>query len=178
VSLLARVTAILVARAMPHAVIGAAALAVHGVPRATGDVDVLVTDPSCLRDDLWEPLTPAGVQVEIRRGDATDPLAGVVRFSAAGEPTVDLIVGRHGWQGEVLGRAVSTAIGDATVPVVQAADLILLKLYAGGPQDAWDVDQLLDVVPGLVREIDARIPALPDDSVALWQRILAQRSRP
>jgi hypothetical protein len=29
------------------------------------------------------------------------------------------------------------------VPVATAGDLIALKLYAGGPQDAWDVEHLL-----------------------------------
>jgi hypothetical protein len=72
------VSALLDRRGVPHAVIGAVALAVHGVPRATADVDVLVTDPRCLDATWWESFVAAGATVDVRRGDAEDPLAGVV----------------------------------------------------------------------------------------------------
>ena len=43
-SLLARVSALLERRGTEHALIGAAALAAHGVPRATADLDILVVE--------------------------------------------------------------------------------------------------------------------------------------
>lgn len=55
------------------------------------------------------------------------------------------------------------------------ADLVLLKLYAGGPQDAWDIDQLLDVDTTFAREVEARIPALPEGCAALWRRVVGDR---
>jgi hypothetical protein len=64
------------------------------------------------------------------------------------------------------------------VPVVTAPDFVLLKLYAGGPQDAWDVDQLLDVEPAIAARVEAVIAALPADSIRLWRQILANRSTP
>lgn len=57
-----------------------------------------------------------------------------------------------------------------------AADLVLLKLYAGGPQDAWDVHQLLDANPSLRGEVAGLSNALPDDCRALWRRILGERA--
>lgn len=57
-----------------------------------------------------------------------------------------------------------------------AADLVLLKLYAGGPQDAWDVDQLLDAVPTIETDVTAALPALPTSCARLWRRILADRA--
>ena len=63
----------------------------------------------------------------------------MVRFGAPGESPIDVVVGKFGWQRRVLERA--EPMGE--LPVVRAADLILLKLYAGGPQDAWDIQQLL-----------------------------------
>jgi hypothetical protein len=174
-SLLARVSALLERRGTEHAVIGAAALAAHGVPRATADLDLLVVEPTCLDDSTWGELRGSDVQVEIRRGDASDPLAGVVRISAEAESTIDIIVGKQGWQRDLLRRSRPTRIGDAPVSVVEAADLVLLKLFAGGPQDAWDVDQLLDVDDAIAPQVEARLADLPQDCGVLWARIRAQR---
>jgi hypothetical protein len=175
-SLLARVSALLGRRGIEHAVIGAAALAVHGVPRATADLDILVVGTDCLDDSTWEELRGSGIQVETRWGDATDPLAGVVRVTAEGESAIDVIVGRYEWQRDLLRRSRLAQMGDASVSVVEAADLVLLKLFAGGPQDAWDVDQLLDVDDAIAQRVEARLPDLPPECGALWARIRAQRA--
>ena len=174
-SLLRDVVRILSERGVRHALIGAASLAAHGVARATADLDLLAVDPACLAHTLWAPLRSAGVEVTVRRGDDADPLAGVVRIRAKGDPTVDVIVGKAAWQADVLQRASPTRVGDARVPVVSAADLVLLKLYAGGPQDAWDVDQLLDAGADIRGEIESRLSQLPPECATLWRRILAQR---
>jgi hypothetical protein len=175
--LLQRVSALLARHRIDHAVIGAAALAAHGVARATVDLDLLAIDPACLEARIWEELRSTGVHVEIRHGDEQDPLGGVVRFAAADERTVDLIVGKHAWQRELLARSTPMRMGGSAIPVVRAADLILLKLYAGGPQDAWDVDQLLDLDLMLAAEVEERLGALPAECAELWRRILAQRTR-
>jgi predicted nucleotidyltransferase len=175
-TLLAQVSGLLARRGIHHAVIGAAALAAHGVARATVDLDLLATDPACLDEQAWEDLRSTGAAVEIRRGDEVDPLAGVVRVVLKDEPPIDLIVGKHSWQHELLGRATPIRIADAEVPMVGAADLILLKLYAGGPQDAWDIDQLLDLDPSVVTEVEAALGSLPEECTLLWRRIRAQRA--
>lgn len=159
-----------------HALIGATACAVHGVTRSTEDVDFLVTDRRCLEAATWKEVADAGATVDIRRGDADDPLQGVVRLGTTDGVQVDVIVGRGGWQNDVLRRAQSVAFLEGTLPVATAADLVLLKLYAGGPQDAWDVDQLLDAVPTLAAEVPAALPALPASCTRLWERILAGRT--
>jgi hypothetical protein len=46
-----------------------------------------------------------GIEVEIRRGDADDPLAGVVRLASPGNRPADLVVGRSAWQARTLERA-------------------------------------------------------------------------
>lgn len=173
-SLLAEVERTLARRGIDHAVIGATALAAHGVLRATGDLDLLVLDPTCLTEPVWEELRSYGAEVEIRRGDAADPLAGVVRVAAKSEATIDVIVGRSRWQRDLLHRATPAPIGDISIPVVQAADLVLLKLYAGGPRDAWDIDQLLEAVPSIAAEVESRLSELPRECKALWQRIRDQ----
>ena len=146
----------------------------HGVSRATRDVDVLVVDAACLSPVTWATLERDGVAVTIRSGSADDPLAGVVRLTTSDEPPIDLIVGRERWQAQALDRATACTIDDLVVPVATPADLVLLKLYAGGPQDAWDILQLLEAVDraALVAEVEAALPDLPEDSRRLWARLV------
>ena len=78
------------------------------------------------------------------------------------------MVGRHAWQDAILQRAIR--MGDQTLRVVDAADLVLLKLYAGGSQDRWDIEQLLalDTSGGLARLVDERAAPLPLRMRELW----------
>jgi len=174
VTLLERVAGILSERGVRHALIGAAALAVHGVSRSTLDQDLLVHDRRVLEPDFWISLTGEAV-VDLRRGDSDDPLAGVVRVSQDSERLVDVVVGRHVWQQDVLARAV--AIGDEPLLVVQRPDLILLKLYAGGSQDNWDIEQLLavDSSAATLAAVDAHVALLPARSRDIWASL---RPRP
>lgn len=169
-SLLDEVSSTLEAAGIRHALIGALALAVHGINRATVDLDLFVADASCLRPEIWADLQSRGIAVDIRKGDWTDPLAGVVRFQAPGENPLDVVVGKLAWQARLLDRA--EPVGGT--PVVRAADLTLLKLYAGGPQDAWDVQQLLarPFREDLIREVESRLPELPEEGRDLWKKIL------
>lgn len=154
------------------ALIGASAMAIHGVSRATLDIDLLVTDARVLSASFWEGLR-LSVAPDIRAGDADDPLAGVVRLCADGDRDVDVVVGRGEWNAEVIVRADAATFGGVIVPAVRPADLILLKLYAGGSQDRWDIEQLLagpDRVE-LVREVETRLPLLPARSTRLWRTL-------
>lgn len=75
-------------------------------------------------------------------------------------------------------RALPAEVDGVPVPVDRPADLVLLKLYAGGPQDAWDIDQLLASADArdVAREVESRIGELPEDARALWRRV--NRLRP
>jgi hypothetical protein len=163
-------------RSIPFAVIGAAAMAVHGVSRGTRDVDLLTVSTQCLDSATWETLHAAGIQAETRRGDAADPLAGVVRFTVPGEFPLDLVVGKGLWQERVVARARIATIEDVEVPVVQPAGLVLLKLYAGGPQDAWDIEQLLAGPDreAVMARVESEVAALPPDCRRLWERLRSQ----
>jgi hypothetical protein len=175
VSLLDRVRHLLSAQNVAHAVIGAAALAIHGVSRATMDLDVLVVDRRVLMPTFWDPMG-ADVSVDIRVGDDDDPLAGVVRISLLSDRPVDVVVGRDRWQETVLANAV--CVGTGQLPVAEPTDLILLKLYAGGSQDRWDIEQLLAIhSPGLVEAVDRRVSVLPARSRALWDALRASPQR-
>ncbi len=167
-TLLERVVGILQRQQIPHALIGAGALAVHGVSRSTLDQDLLAMDVRALDGGVWRELSE--VEIDVRRADDSDPLAGAVRFRAAGERDVDLVLGRGEWQREVLARAQIVRLGRLDVPVVTASDLILLKLYAGGSQDKWDIEQVLaaDRTGDVRRQVEARLAALPSRCRELW----------
>lgn len=166
-TLLQDVAAVLAEQGVAHALIGAAALAAHGVSRSTVDQDLLVVDRRVLDRPFWARL-PQDVTVDARRGEDDDPLAGVVRISREGERDVDVVVGRHKWQADIVARAV--AIEGSRLRVAERADLILMKLYAGGSQDRWDIEQLLAIDPKgtTISAVDARAGALPARSRELW----------
>jgi hypothetical protein len=116
--------------------VGALAVAVHGYPRATDDVDLLT------RLDLKEAqkrLAAHGVETVLRRGDVLEGdfpcLQGVldgVRFDVL--PQLVTIQ----WD-----DAVSLPMGGTVLRVVDLDGLIRLKLRAGGPQDLMDAAHLL-----------------------------------
>jgi hypothetical protein len=148
-------------------------MAVHGVSRSTRDLDLFTLTVECLESSMWLPLAASGIETRLHRGDADDPLAGVARFTAGGDDPVDLIVGKSRWQADIVGRSRETSVEGARIPVADVSDLIALKLYAGGPQDAWDIEQLLAATDraALAAAVEALLPQLPDDARTLWTRI-------
>ncbi|HSK80172.1 MAG TPA: hypothetical protein VLQ45_27205 [Thermoanaerobaculia bacterium] len=149
-------------------------MAVHGLNRTTLDADLMALDPACLDRQTWTDLNAQGVDVEITKGDLTDPLAGVARFETPGQPPVDLVIGKFTWQREMIERAPLRSYADLELPILGPADLILLKLYAGGPQDAWDILQVLEGPDRerLIEVVERELPRLPERCSALWKRVL------
>lgn len=156
------------------AVIGASAMAVRGVVRSTLDVDLLTTDRRVLRRDLWDSLRASGCEVEIRFGDASDPLVGIAVISAEDERPVDVIVGEAPWQARIIDEASSAVVQGSTVFVASLVGVVLLKLYAGGPQDRWDIEQLLtaaDTRDAVEREVSRRLDDLPQRARRTWEEL-------
>jgi hypothetical protein len=160
------------ARHVSCAVMGGAALAVHGVARATVDIDLLTAAGEVLHPGFWAGLG-APLPPEIRRGDADDPIAGVCRWVST-DPPVDLIVGKGSWIEPALTRREWLTVEGLRLPVVTAADLVLLKLAAGGPQDLLDVRLLLARDPGPLRgEVEKSLSLLPPQAAAAWASIVS-----
>jgi hypothetical protein len=175
VTLLASVAATLESAGIAFALIGAGALAVHRVARATGDLDLLTVAPESLSPATWRALREQGVEVEIRVAEPGDPLAGVVRISSGSAPPVDLVVGDRAWQRRAIERAEPRRLQGARVPIVRAADLVLLKLYAAGPQDLWDIQRLLDAAPdkeSLLAAVESGLADLGESARAAWRQVL------
>ena len=158
------------------AVIGAAAMAAHGVARATMDVDLLLVGRASFECDAWEALRRSGVEVEIRPGSPDDPLVGVVRLRRNEDLPVDVIVGSAPWQRRAIDRAASIELLGTRAPVASARDLILLKLFAGSPQDKWDIARLLAASPDpdLARGVERELTELPRECSNTWRSIVEQ----
>jgi hypothetical protein len=161
-----------------HAVIGAVSLAVHGAPRYSDDLDILVTDTSVLDPSFWvgADITPT----QIRRGNWDDPLAGLVDFpTPPGEIPVQLVVGK-GYAPRV---ALETAEANAMLqcPVVSPLGLALLKLEAGGIRDLQDLvalDEAQRILTGwpMLQALEPHITKLSRNAQSAWNRLLGMIS--
>jgi hypothetical protein len=156
------------------AVIGATAMAAHGVARATMDIDLLLVGRSALDSPAWAEMSIVGVAVDVRKGGPDDPLEGVVRLCREPEASIDVIVGAEPWQQRAIDRAETAELFGVRAPIATAVDLILLKLYAGSPQDRWDIVRLLrsSNAVELTGRVAAEVPLLPTDCLELWESIM------
>ena len=169
----AEVIAYLDSRGVACALIGGVALGAHGVARATLDVDVLVADRAVLDPGFWSALhTPS--PPEIRHGDPDDPLEGVVRLGGGAEP-IDIVVGHQPWTTRVLERRVFLQFAGSRLPLVDRADLIILKLFAAGPQDLVDVQLLLAAEPTVTATVEGRLAEAPARVRAAWTELRSKR---
>ena len=174
-SVLHEVVAFLLKRETLHALIGAAAMAVHGVARSTLDVDILVVDRDLLLEREWRTMKREGIELEIRVGDAMDPLAGVIRLEGPEDESVDVIVGRGAWEPVLLERATTAHYAGVRLPAVDREGLVQLKLYAGGPQDMWDIHQLLmGATDADLKAIDTLISSMPRATRERWTQVKAE----
>ena len=176
-SLLAETVSVLREERIDHALIGAGAMALHGVSRATVDVDLLTVDTRTLQVALWSGFEARDVSVRVLKGDSDDPLAGSVRLVAGGSDIVDVVVGRYKWQAEILASSPVLSVGEIEIPVAHPAGLVLLKLHAGGPKDAWDITSLAETHEQwatIVDDVDRLVDRLPLESQRLWKRLRAE----
>jgi hypothetical protein len=164
----------IISRLRSYAVIGAYALAARGYVRQTRDFDLLTTDRAALDPKTWDDIRRDGIRVDQRKGDSDDPLAGVVRFQ--GETLIDLVIAKYKWQDALIERAEALPVESTTLRIPRPADLILLKLFAGGPGDLHDIVRLLDIGPRqlLIEEVSDALAGLPDDMRSRWELMMRE----
>lgn len=129
-----------------YALIGGVAVSARARPRATKDIDFLVSgDGAFLTSGLPDLISKMGYKCKMFNGDMLDPLNGVIRvFDNDGSEFVDLIPVFWNWHMEAIKHAEEVEIFDGIkIPVARVEDLIVLKLKAGGPQDMLDVHELI-----------------------------------
>jgi predicted nucleotidyltransferase len=156
----AKVARILVDLGVESALIGAAALAAHGYPRATEDIDLAVaTDPFSVLEAARQRISAdLAVEATLALPDAADPLGGVLTVTGEDFDPIQVVnfvnpMGSGLNPGaEAIRTAVSGIVEGTSLRVVDLPHLVALKLYAGGPKSMLDVIEVLDRNPDADRE--------------------------
>jgi hypothetical protein len=133
--------AALVAEEVRFLVVGAHALAVHGYPRATVDIDIWVESNPENAERVWRALAAFGAPVDdldIDRQDFTRP--DVVAQFGLPPNRIDVLTGVSGLTfEEAWKRRVEAPVEGVTVPVLGVEDLVTNKLASGRDKDRADV---------------------------------------
>ena len=125
-------------------VVGAHAMAAHGVPRATGHLDVWVPADAKNAQRVWQALARFGAPLEAL-GIAAEDFAATGNVVQLGLPPrrIDVLTSLNGvdfasaWE-----RRVATTVGDCSVPVLSHHDLLRNKRATARPKDVQDVAML------------------------------------
>jgi hypothetical protein len=162
--LAAAISAQLARKGIGHAVSGAVAMAVHGVVRATKDLDILVVAAQVQLPEVFAIVRGLGFQ-----GDDAQLLRGLREHGYAemksGAVRVEILAPVLPYHRTLPDRAVRAEIAGTRVPVVSLEDLVVLKMLWRRPKDIPDIHSLLTAArnldAGYIRSTLASI--LPDD---------------
>jgi len=140
--LAAALSAELTGAGIRHAVSGALAMAVHGVVRATKDLDVLVVTPQVRIPEVFSLVRRHGFEGD----DAT--LIRELRENgyaqlASGPVSVEILAPVLPYHRTLPDRAVTFEVSGTKVPFVSIEDLVVLKMLWRRPKDVPDVHSLL-----------------------------------
>jgi hypothetical protein len=140
----------LIAAAARFLVVGAHALAVHGVPRATGDLDIWIDTSSDNVDRVWASLLRFGAPIEamgVTRDHLTRP--GVVIQIGLPPRRIDVLTEISGvtFEDAWADRLVQS-VGALEVPFLGRAALTANKRAVGRLQDRADLEALGEVDMG------------------------------
>ncbi len=163
---------------VPHAVVGAAALAARGLPRMTRDLDVVVLTEGAfaaldaLREAGFRSATP------VKRRDDPEPMYVLIRERTGSE--VDLLVAAGEPESTVVAEATPSPIFGTTAPVATLEHLVLMYLYSNQPRHLGDLARIvtetnvdLDAVERYLRDVH------PEMLSMLHERVrFARRPRP
>ena len=164
---------------IPFAFGGALALAYHGVPRVTVDIDLNVFVPRRNAERVLRVLKPLGIQAG-RSATATLNTDGQCRLRW--EPyTLDIFLSVNEFHDSCAERVRSVPFLDETIPILSAEDLVTFKALYDRPKDWLDIEQLLfaqagtfDV--GYVEEWLDRLVGSGDERVAKFASSIARVS--
>ena len=125
-------------------VVGAHALAVHGVPRATGDLDVWVAADRENADRVWAALTRFGAPVAAL-GLSRDDLTRGDQVVQIGLPPrrIDLLtsISGVGFE-EAWPDRVTHQVGSLSIPFIGRRELVRNKRASGRAKDLADLEAL------------------------------------
>jgi len=123
-------------------VVGAHALAAHGLPRATGDLDIWVRADAANAPRILEALRRFGAPLfDLSLDDLSKP--GTVFQIGTAPARIDILTGVSGLSfEEAWPHRTTVRIGELSVAVIGREDLIRNKRATGRPQDLVDADRL------------------------------------
>jgi hypothetical protein len=127
-------------------VVGAYALAVHGTPRATGDIDVWVEPTTENAQRVYRGLQVFGAPLDaLRLEDLCTP--GIVFQMGLPPRRIDILTEISGVEFEdAWPNRTEAQFGEVTVPVIGARDFIENKRQTGRPKDLIDARELSELL--------------------------------
>ena len=127
-----------------YLIVGAHALAGHGIPRATGDLDIWVEATAANAARVWQALTNFGAPIEglgIEQRDFMEP--GMVVQVGLPPRRIDLMTSITGIEFDAAWAThVTVTVAGIAIPVLGRESLLANKRALGRPQDLADVDAL------------------------------------
>lgn len=125
-----------------YLLVGAYALAAHGLPRATGDIDIWVRPSPENAARMWRALARFGAPLEsLTVADLGRP--GTVFQLGVAPNRIDILTAIDGVEfDDAWGRREAHTIDGFTLPVIGRADLIKNKRATGRTRDLADAEQL------------------------------------
>jgi len=125
-----------------YLLVGAYALAVHGVPRATGDIDLWVRPSRANAEKVLRALARYGAPIgALTLDDLSKP--GTVFQIGVAPNRIDVLTAIDAVDfGEAWSRRICTDVAGLSVPVIARDDLIRNKRSTGRSQDQADADRL------------------------------------
>ncbi|HUP49789.1 MAG TPA: hypothetical protein VNA04_13465 [Thermoanaerobaculia bacterium] len=123
-------------------VAGAHALAAHGRPRATGDLDLWIRPTAGNARKVWEALVAFGAPLdELRLEDLSTP--DVVFQIGLVPARIDILTSLTGLEfADAWSRRQMIEVEGRTLPFLSRDDLIRNKAALGRPRDLADIDDL------------------------------------
>ena len=125
-------------------VVGAHALAVHGYPRATVDIDIWIEASSENAQRVWRALAAFGApldDLDVTQSDLTRP--DVVAQFGLPPSRIDIITGISGLKFETAWpNRIEGTLEGVLVPVISLADLVTNKSASGRDKDRADLKGL------------------------------------
>ena len=123
-------------------IVGAYALAVHGTPRATGDIDVWVKPTPDNARLVYQALQSFGAPLhELTVDDLSSP--GIIFQMGLPPRRIDILTEISGIDfDKAWPNRVEAAFGEVRVPVLGPRDFIENKRQTGRPKDLIDAQQL------------------------------------
>jgi hypothetical protein len=131
-----------------YAIIGAFALSVLGVVRATMDADALLFSEPGRLSKLEKKFQQEGFATELRTPEADDPVSGMLVLSDSFGNHIKLFGGLRNMDPAILARTLEIDFRNEKLRIVGREDFIAMKCYAGGPQDVLDARSAYRAAPG------------------------------